>query len=116
MSNPYVGEIRIFAGSFPPAGWAFCDGALQPIAENETLFALIGTTYGGDGQETFALPDLRGRVPVHQGQSSGSNYVMGELGGIESETLTVGQMAAHSHDFKATTSGGTTTNAQGNVI
>jgi microcystin-dependent protein len=95
---PYVGEIRLFAGNFAPAGWEFCAGQLLAISENETLFQLIGTTYGGDGQSTFALPDLRGRVPVHMGTGSdGTNYVIGEAGGIETVTLTVNQIPVHSH-------------------
>ena len=85
MAQPYVGEIRMFAGNFPPAGWMFCEGQLLPISENETLFQLIGTTYGGDGQETFALPDLRGRVPVH----NGTTQLFAIPGGVESVTLTV---------------------------
>jgi microcystin-dependent protein len=98
MGQPYVGEIRIFGGNFPPAGWMFCEGQTLPISENETLFQLIGTTYGGDGQETFNLPDLRGRVPVHQGQGpSGTTYIIGEQGGVESVTLTTNQMPNHSH-------------------
>lgn len=89
MASPYIGEIRMFAGSFAPAGWAFCDGQLLPISENDALFMLIGTTYGGDGQETFQLPDMRGRLPVHQGTSrSGTSYQMGEMSGTESVTLT----------------------------
>ena len=87
MAQPYVGEIRMFGGNFAPAGWMFCSGQLLPISENDTLFNLIGTTYGGDGQETFALPDLQGRVPVHQGRASG-NYLLGENGGTETVTLT----------------------------
>ena len=97
MAQPYVGEIRMFAGNFPPAGWLFCEGQLLPISENETLFQLIGTTYGGDGESTFALPDLRGRVPVHQGDG----IVVGEQGGVETVTLTVQQMPGHSHPFMA---------------
>ena len=99
MSLPFIGEIRLFAGSFAPAGWAFCNGALMPISENETLFVLIGTIYGGDGQETFALPNLSSRFPIHQGTSSqsGVNYMIGEFGGTESVTLTVNQIPAHSH-------------------
>lgn len=103
MSDPYIGEIRIFAGNFAPAGWNFCDGAMLPISQFQALFALIGTTYGGDGQQTFALPDLRGRVPVHQGQGPGlSNRVIGESGGTESVTLTVAQIPAHNHSLRAT--------------
>jgi microcystin-dependent protein len=93
MSQPYVGEIRMFGGNFAPAGWAFCDGSLVAIAENDTLFNLIGTTYGGDGQSTFALPDLRGRVPIHQGP----NFTLGQQGGEESVTLTVNQIPVHTH-------------------
>ena len=93
MAQPYVGEIRIFAGNFAPAGWMFCEGQLLPISENETLFQLIGTTYGGDGQSTFALPDLRGRIPIHQGDG----FILAETGGAEEITLTVNQVPAHSH-------------------
>jgi microcystin-dependent protein len=105
MSQPYVGEIRIFAGNFAPAGWMFCNGSLIAIGQNETLFNLIGTTYGGDGQQTFALPDLRGRVPVHQGQGSGlSARTMGEFSGTETVTITPNQMAVHRHTLKASSS------------
>jgi microcystin-dependent protein len=98
MAQPYVGEIRIFAGNFAPAGWMFCEGQLLPISENETLFQLIGTTYGGDGQSTFALPDLRGRLPLH----FGGGFTLAETGGAEEITLTVQQIPAHSHAFLAT--------------
>ena len=91
MAQPYVGEIRMFAGNFAPAGWMFCEGQLLPISENETLFQLIGTTYGGDGESTFALPDLRGRLPIHQG----NGFILAETGGVEEITLTVNQIAAH---------------------
>ena len=104
MSQPYVGEIRMFGGSFAPAGWMFCDGQTIPISENDTLFNLIGTTYGGDGQETFALPDLQGRVPVHQGTGGGGTYVMGEKAGVESVTLTIQTMGPHNHPMIATSS------------
>ena len=97
MAQPYVGEIRIFAGNFAPAGWMFCEGQLLPISENETLFQLIGTTYGGDGESTFALPDLRGRIPLHQG----SGRTLAETGGAEEVTLTVNQLPAHSHALTA---------------
>jgi microcystin-dependent protein len=93
MSTPFVGEIRMFGGNFAPAGWAFCMGQLLPISENETLFVLIGTTYGGDGESTFALPDLRGRVPIHQGQG----HTIGEMGGTEQVTLTQQQIPSHTH-------------------
>lgn len=95
---PYIGEIRIFAGNFAPAGWAFCEGQLMPIAENDALFVLLGTTYGGDGQETFGLPDLRGRLPMHAGTGPGlQSYILGESGGVEQVTLTVQQIPVHSH-------------------
>src|SRR3954452_20404394 len=98
MAQPYVGEVRMFAGNFAPAGWMFCEGQLLPISENETLFQLIGTTYGGDGESTFALPDLRGRIVTHQG----SGFILAETGGAEEITLTVSQIAAHSHPLLAT--------------
>lgn len=98
MAQPYVGEIRMFAGNFAPAGWMFCEGQLLPISEYETLFQLIGTTYGGDGQSTFALPDLRGRIPIHQG----NGFILAETGGAEEITLTVNQIPAHSHPLLAT--------------
>jgi microcystin-dependent protein len=97
VAQPYVGEIRMFAGNFAPAGWMFCDGQLLPISENETLFNLIGTTYGGDGQSTFALPDLRGRLPMHQG----NGFILSQTGGVEEVTLNVNQMPMHSHLFIA---------------
>ena len=97
MAQPYVGEIRMFAGNFAPAGWMFCEGQLLPISENETLFQLIGTTYGGDGQSTFALPDLRGRLPLHQG----NGFILAETGGAEEITLTVNQIPAHAHPWLA---------------
>jgi Microcystin-dependent protein len=93
MAQPYVGEIRMFGGNFAPAGWMFCEGQLLPISEYETLFNLIGTTYGGDGQSTFALPDLRGRLPIH----FGNGFTLGETGGVEEVTLTASQIPAHSH-------------------
>ena len=112
MGQPYVGEIRIFAGNFPPNGWMFCEGQLLPISENETLFQLIGTTYGGDGQSTFALPDMRGRLPLHQG----SGFVLAQTGGVESVTLTTSQIPAHSHSMLASANTGNSANPQGNVL
>lgn len=97
MAQPYVGEIRMFAGNFAPAGWMFCEGQLLPISENEVLFQLIGTTYGGDGQSTFTLPDLRGRLPLHMG----NGFVLAETGGAEEITLTAQQIPAHSHPMLA---------------
>jgi microcystin-dependent protein len=111
MGQPYVGEIRMFGGNFPPAGWAFCEGQLLPISENEVLFQLIGTTYGGDGQATFALPDLRGRLPLHQG----SGLVLAEMAGVEQVTLNTQQMPTHSHTALATLNAATDTNPQNNV-
>ena len=119
MSQPYYGEIRMFAGNFAPAGWMLCEGQILPISENETLFNLIGTTYGGDGQSTFGLPDLRGRVPIHQGNV----FVIGEQGGVEEVTLTVNQIPVHSHALFAsgdlgnqlTTTGNLLSNSQGAI-
>jgi microcystin-dependent protein len=111
MSDPYLGEIRIFAGNYAPVDWALCDGQLLPIAQNDALFTLIGTTYGGDGQTTFALPDLRGRLPVHQGGS----YVTGETGGAEQVTLTAQQLAGHTHALMASTALATQETPDGNV-
>ena len=111
MAQPYVGEIRMFAGNFAPAGWMFCEGQLLPISENETLFQLIGTTYGGDGESTFALPDLRGRLPMHQG----NGFILAETGGAEEITLTVQQIPAHSHPILGSALNATTTSPTGNV-
>jgi microcystin-dependent protein len=111
MAQPYVGEIRMFAGNFAPAGWMFCEGQLLPISEYETLFNLIGTTYGGDGQSTFALPDLRGRVPIH----FGNGFTLAETGGVETVTLTVSQIPAHSHPLLASSSPGTANTPVGNL-
>src|SRR6266478_4037970 len=93
MSSPFIGEIRMFGGNFAPVGWAFCNGALIPISENDALFNLIGTTYGGDGQTTFALPNLQSRVPAHVGPG----FALGQTGGAESVTLTTSQVPAHNH-------------------
>ena len=111
MAQPYVGEIRMFGGNFAPAGWMFCEGQLLPISENETLFQLIGTTYGGDGESTFALPDLRGRLPLHQG----NGFILAETGGAEEITLTVSQIPAHSHPALASSSAASSNDPAGNV-
>ena len=111
MSQPFIGEIRLFGGNFAPAGWAFCNGQLLAISENDALFTLIGTTYGGDGESTFALPDLRGRVPIHVD----TGFVLGQNGGVEQVTLTTQQIPVHSHPLLASTAGGSSTNAAGNV-
>jgi microcystin-dependent protein len=98
MSDTFVGEIRMFAGNFAPAGWMFCEGQLLSISQNDILFALIGTTYGGDGQTTFALPDLRGRLPIHLGtRPAGSTFIIGQAGGQESVALTTSQIPMHTH-------------------
>jgi microcystin-dependent protein len=102
----------MFAGNFAPAGWMFCEGQLLPISEYETLFNLIGTTYGGDGQSTFALPDLRGRIPLH----FGNGFTLAETGGVETVTLTVSQIPAHSHAFLGSTSGANDANVLNNVV
>jgi microcystin-dependent protein len=112
MAQPYVGEIRIFAGNFAPAGWMFCEGQLLPISENETLFNLIGTTYGGDGQSTFALPDLRGRLPIHQG----NGFTLAETGGVEEVTLNVNQIAIHTHALLASSDNATGNAAANNLL
>ena len=114
---PYVGEIRMFAGNFPPNGWMFCEGQTLPISENEVLFQLIGTTYGGDGQETFNLPNLASRVPIHMGTGpDGTTYQIGEMAGTEQETLTVQQIPSHTHPFTGSTSNGTQINPGGNIL
>jgi microcystin-dependent protein len=108
----YVGEIRMFAGNFNPNGWMFCQGQTLPISQYETLFQLIGTTYGGDGEETFNLPNLSGRLPLHQG----SGYVIGQMAGVEEVTLTTQQIASHSHPFMATTNIGGASAPGNNVL
>ena len=112
MAQPYVGEIRMFAGNFAPAGWQFCDGSTLPISENEVLFQLIGTTYGGDGQETFNVPDLRGRLPLHVGPG----FVLGEPGGVETVTLTTAQIPSHNHLMLGSTNTSTSPQPTSNVI
>jgi microcystin-dependent protein len=112
MGQPYIGEIRIFAGNFAPAGWMFCEGQLLPISENETLFQLIGTTYGGDGESTFALPDLRGRLPIHQG----NGFIISETGGAESVTLTTSQIPNHTHALLASNDTSTALSPHNNVV
>lgn len=111
MSQPFIGEIRMFPGNFAPLGWAICDGTLLAISQNSALFQLIGTTYGGDGQNTFALPDLRSRVPVHQG----AGFVQGQSAGAESVTLTVSQIPAHTHVALASSAAGASQDPTGGV-
>ena len=114
---PYVGEIRMFAGNFAPNGWMFCEGQTLPISENEVLFQLIGTTYGGDGEETFNLPNLASRVPIHMGTGpDGTTYQIGEMAGTEQETLTTQQIPAHTHPFTGSTNLSQDTSPQGKVV
>jgi microcystin-dependent protein len=116
VSNPFLGEIRMFGGNFNPRGWAFCQGQLLPIAQNDALYALLGTTFGGDGQVTFGLPDLQGRRPVSQGQGPGlSTYVVGQLAGVESVQLLAAQLPAHSHPVAAVSRAGDS-NTPGNKL
>ena len=113
----YVGEIRMFAGNFAPNGWMFCEGQTLPISENEVLFQLIGTTYGGDGEETFNLPNLASRVPVHMGTGpDGTTYQIGEMAGTEQETLTTQQIPSHSHPFTCSTDNSTGGNPANQVL
>ena len=116
MSQPFVGEIRMFGGNFAPVGWMFCSGQLLPISENETLFNLIGTTYGGDGQSTFALPDLQSRIPIHAGQGAdGVNYALAESIGVEKVTLATQQLPAHTHAMPASGAVGTLSDPTNNL-
>lgn len=115
---PYIGEIRMFAGTFAPVGWLACQGQQLPISENEALFQLIGTTYGGDGEQTFNLPNLQGSVPLHMGRGPGisQNYIQGEALGTESVTLSTQQLPQHTHPIVASTAGGNSPNPEGNVL
>lgn len=115
MAQPYIGEIRMFGGNFAPAGWMFCEGQLLSIWENETLFQLIGTTYGGDGETTFALPDLRGRLPLHFGTGAGISVQLSETGGAETVTLTTAQIPSHTHAMLASTNIGQMTGPRNNL-
>lgn len=115
--EPYLAEIRAFAGNFAPVGWQLCDGSLLPISQYDALFTLLGTTYGGDGQTTFGVPDLRGRLPIHNGQlTGGASYPLGSSGGVESVTLTTASMPSHQHAFNVATTPGTTNVATNNFL
>lgn len=117
MSEPFVGEIRMFGGNFAPRGWAFCDGQLLAVSQNDALFSLLGTIYGGDGRTTFGLPDLRGRTPIHAGSGPGlSPRRLGAKGGTEKETLTVGELPSHNHTLQASSAAATTPNPATNVL
>ena len=116
MSNPFVGEIRMFAGNFAPRSWAFCDGQLLAVSQNDALFSLFGTIYGGDGRTTFGLPDLRGRVPLHMGQGPGlSNRSIGSKSGTEKVTLTTAELPAHTHTWPGSSAGGQNSTPVGNA-
>lgn len=117
MSEPFVGEIRMFAGNFPPRGWAFCDGQLLAVSQNDALFSLFGTIYGGDGRTTFGLPDLRGRVPVHAGHGPGlSERRLGSKAGAEQVTLTTNQLPNHTHSSKVSPNYGSRSNPEESVL
>lgn len=117
MSEPFVGEIRMFAGNFAPRGWAFCDGQLLAVSQNDALFSLLGTIYGGDGRTTFGLPDVRGRVPIHAGSGPGlSPRRLGAKGGAEKVTLTVNQLPSHGHTMRAVTGFADRSSPQGAVL
>ena len=108
MSDPFIGEIRMFAGTFAPVGWALCDGGLLAVNQNDALFSLIGSTYGGDGETTFAVPDLRGRIPIHYGSGPGlTQRNLGAKAGTENETVTVSELASHTHDNSVSPTAGT---------
>jgi len=116
MSEPFVGEIRIFAGNFAPRGWALCDGQLLAVSQNDALFSLFGTIYGGDGRTTFGLPELRGRIPIHMGSGPGlTTRQLGSKSGSESVTVTVGQLPSHSHPMQATEELADSPNPGGNI-
>ncbi|MEM1204440.1 MAG: tail fiber protein [Acidobacteriota bacterium] len=117
MSEPFVGEVRMFAGNFAPRGWAFCDGQLLAVSQNDALFSLLGTIYGGDGRTTFGLPDLRGRIPIHAGSGPGlSPRRLGAKGGAENVTLTVNQLPSHTHPFHGSQGNGLLPDPAGNVV
>ena len=116
MAEPYIGEIRMGGWNFEPQGWAFCNGQLLNISDNDVLFALLGTTYGGDGQNTFGLPDLRGRIPIHQGNSGQGALALGQSGGAETVTLNTNQIPSHAHTLAGTTANSNSASPVGNVL
>lgn len=116
MSEPFLAEVRIVGFNFAPRGWAFCDGQILPINQNQSLYALLGTTYGGDGRTTFALPDLRGRVPIHAGNSNGNSYTIGQKSGAENHTLSINEMPGHTHQITATDVAPTASTPTGHLL
>ncbi len=119
MSDPFIGQITMFAGNFAPRNWALCDGQLLAVSQNEALFSLLGTTYGGDGRTTFGLPELRGRIPVHSGAGQGpglSTRPLGQKGGVETVSLTAAQMPSHGHDMQVSTDAGTGNDPEGRFL
>ena len=113
--EPFLGEVRMFAGTSAPQGWALCDGTLLPISDYDALYTLIGTTFGGDGQSTFGVPDMRGRIPIGQGTSGGQSYLLGDAGGTETVTLIPAQLPVHTHQFTASTEKGSVDTPVGNL-
>ncbi|MEM7110833.1 MAG: tail fiber protein [Chloroflexota bacterium] len=114
---PFIGEIRMFGGNFAPRGWALCNGQLLQVSQNDALFSLLGTIYGGDGRRTFGLPDLRGRIPIHMGDDPGlSRYKIGQKGGVETVSLTVNEIPSHNHELQATTDATTSSSGNGTVL
>jgi microcystin-dependent protein len=117
MSDPFVGEIRMFAGTFAPRSWALCDGQLLSVSQNDALFSLLGTIYGGDGRTTFGLPDLRGRIPIHAGSGPGlTPRTLGAKSGGENATVSVNELPTHTHPFKGTNQFADTSNPSGNTV
>jgi microcystin-dependent protein len=116
MSQPFVGEIRLFGGNFAPSGWMFCNGQLLSIAQYEVLFVLIGTTYGGDGVQTFALPNLQSRLPIHMGTGGGGTYVQGQTGGVENVVLNASQIPSHTHTVTASSDSSNSSSPSGNYL
>jgi len=116
MSEPFLAEIRIVGFNFAPRGWAFCDGQILPINQNQSLYSLLGTTYGGDGRTSFALPDLRGRTPIHVGSSNGASHSLGQWAGEDAHTLAINETPGHDHALQATSSNGDTPIPEGNLL
>ena len=116
MSEPFLAEVRMVGFNFAPRGWAFCDGQILPINQNQSLYSLLGTTYGGDGRTSFALPDLRGRTPIHEGASNGTEHQLGQKGGSETHTLSVAEMPSHNHEFVVVNGPPTSRNPEGRLL